>query len=273
MKLRYIVSQLMVVFSMVAATTTHAAMVVTYDGLDLDTRGNWVDVYGADGWIIAGLKAARGPVYSTAPSNADGSLTDYTSLPDFISGYSYDTPANWFSFSGTGLDQVGTSLENLPSPNTLSPYNKILSVAASGLTNSLTLNLTGTIPQKFELHLYAHSGGFGRNNAASYTIGGVTSDVLTTASGGANDTIRETTVTANPIDSLDRGVWYNFTINNAVAGPLTITLTRTTGATNSPFQGLMIDVVPVPEPSSLLLLLLGFGVIRGRFRRTIRSAS
>ena len=254
------------------AEATSAAMVVTFDGSDLTTRGTWIGVYGSAGYILAGTKALRGTPFDDAPSNLNGALTDYASLPSYISSYNYDSPSatgdnwNWHGIAANPGIATGSNLQK-PASLGAAPYNSNSQVYAakfSGATtttfNTLTLNLTGVVPTEFEIHIYAHSAGNIREWGAGYEIGGVAAPTFTARQGGTlgdavNDNSGSSTVN-NDTDILDLGMWHTFTIKNAVAGPLAIRFNYVSG-TGVPLSGMMFDTITIPEPSSIWLLSFG----------------
>ena len=215
-----------------------AALIVVCAGLapstaaagtvDSTTSGNWVGVYGSQGYIL--------PSYGGAFANpADPSL-DTKSLPSYVSSYSY----------GSGFFQYVWDLNN-PSNVTNSRYPqdpanvpgpRTAATAANGGDGTITLNLNHSV--NFQMEVYGLDWeNFQGGRDITITVGSASVRL-----DGANGYYTS-------------GAYAIFDVD-ALAGPLTINIANNNTSSNTTISGIFFDRgILTPEPSTFVLGGLG----------------
>ena len=216
------------------------AVVAQAATIDTATQGNWVGVYGADGYILPNYLGGQGAVISNAAMN--GKATDKAVLPSWVSNYTYGAPGQGFVWDSTTLDVRAPQDPDNPGGN------RVANTIFDG-DYSITLDIAQAT--EFELGIYALDWDSTSRNI-DITVNGETLDIN------------------NAANEYNQGTWGLWTID-APVGALNIDITQQAGA-NSTISAITFDAVAaVPEPGSLaiwaIVSLLGISGIYFRKRR------
>ena len=220
------------------------AVIRTTDAATIDTttQGNWIGVYGNNGYILNDY--ARVPSTSTMTDVNNGTAStanDVASLPSYVTSYSYSTSTSQFVWAANQTDVRAPEDPRATTPLT---DPRVASTLYGNSTYSVTLNLAH--PENFQLGVYGLDwdknvvGTSGR--IASVTVNGNTAQ------------FDNTTIT----NAYNQGEWAIFNVH-ALAGPLVINIANLADpGNNAVISAITFDNgIATPEPSSFLLCGLG----------------
>ena len=231
---RYAVALILLAAAAGQGRQAHAA-------LDAATHGDWIGVYGSQGYILNAYNAGgNGNYLGTASASNDTSV-----LPSYVSSYTYGAGAQQYVWS-TG--DSATTTKDLQDPSDPTGLRNA-ATAFNGGDWSLTLNLNQS--EHFQLAVYALD--YDNFNGRDITI---SVDGQSQRIDGSNGYLT--------------GAYAVFNIN-ASAGPLEIDIHQNaSGASNSTISGIFFDKVSAPEPASLVVwgvVIVGGLAAAGRRRK------
>jgi hypothetical protein len=208
----------------VGSVLAMACSAVAAPTLDTATQGNWVGVYGSSGHILPDYTLVGSGVYTNPKTTAN----DLTSLPSWVSSYSYSGAEGY-------LWQSGVADIRAPQ-NPLNPGGvRAAATAFSG--GGFTMNVLLNKATEFQLGVYGLD--WDANNARQMTV----------------------SVNGEPLlfDDFANGVWGLWDLN-LPAGAFTISVSNS-GSPNATISAITFDeILAVPEPSAVALwLALGSG--------------
>lgn len=207
---------------------------------DTVTQGNWVGVYGADGYILPNYLGGQGAVVTNASMN--GKATDKAVLPSWISNYTYGAPGQGFVWDSTTLDVRAPQDPDNPGGN------RVANTIFDG-DYSITLDIAQAT--EFELGIYALDWD-STSRDIDITVNGETLDIN------------------NAANEYNQGTWGLWMID-APVGALNIDITQQAGA-NSTISAITFDAVAaVPEPASIAIWSLLGALLLGFCRRVRRK--
>jgi hypothetical protein len=209
---------------LLAATSGPAATI------DTTTQGNWIGVYGNQGYILNDFLGPPG--YAGAAVNSN----DLVSLPSYISGYSYSGGTQQYLWAYSTTDQ-----RDLLDPTNLS-NPRVAATSFDSADYSVTLNVSKQ--SSFELSVYALDWDNFNGRDITLTVNGDAVRVNNTGAGGAVP------------NGYVNGEWVSWAISNAPVGPLVINIQQN-APSNSNSVISAITFTSVPEPASVVLFGLG----------------
>ncbi len=211
----------------VLALVLLAASAASAATIDSTTQGNWIGVYGGQGYILNAYNGGGNGNYLGAASPAN----DTVSLPSYVSSYSYGSGAQQYVWA-TG--DPATTTKDLQDPaNPTGPRNA--ATAFNGTDWSMTLNLSHA--EHFNLAVYALD--YDNFNGRDITV-----------------SVGSDSARINGSNGYLTGAYAVFDVN-AGAGPLTIDIHQNAGGgSNSTISGVFFTAY-TPEPSALALGSLG----------------
>lgn len=211
-----------------AALMVFAVSTASASTIDTATQGNWIGVYGGNGYILNSY---------IGTANSPQTANDLASLPSYVSSYSY---GNTSQYQWTGSTTDVRAPENPLAANPLTDP-RVAATAYNDGSYSVTLNLNHA--ESFQLGVYGLD--WDNYNGRDMTI---------TVNG---DTARFNNTTI--AHAYNNGEWALFNITNAPVGPLVISFTQNAPtASNSVISAITFDHgVPTPEPSTFILGGLG----------------
>lgn len=198
--------------------------------IDATTSGDWIGVYGDDGYILCNYDGANHAWSATADKTKD-----VTSLPSYVTDYSYNAP---YSYKWSSAEPDASPLLDDPRAGAATRESAIVYKDAA-FTTSLTL-ATNAAP--FQLAVYA------------VDLQGAAPRAESIATNWQGEAIA---FDSAEITSFAGGKWAVFDINPNGRTQLDIVFTPLAGSNGNEVvcQGMMFSAVP--EPGSMVLLGCG----------------
>jgi hypothetical protein len=233
-----------IAFALIVVSMTSAARAAA---IDLATKGSWIGVYGADGYILNSFDAGGIGTYNPVASTAN----DRAALPAYITSYSYNSAQQYVWDADSDSDPRGVQ-------DPASPADR--RSATSFNIGNWSMDFVLNQPKNFLMSVYF----FDQDFFTSGTNGrDVTADVngadFTTINNGAADG----SFAAD--NNYQNGAWVNFSLS-LPAGTFTLHIVQNNAlASNATISAVAFDALPVPEPASLsLLALASLALVRRR---------
>ena len=210
-------------------------------GFDTTTRGNWVGVYGRDGYILNDYNGGGGGTHSPVANTGN----DLAQVPSYLAGYSYGGGAQSYVWE--------TNIADVRAPQ--NPGNP------AGGRNAATVYDHG--PYSVDLVL---------NQPAAFRLGVYALDWDRFGPGGRdvnilvnNESVQVSNTTPST-DAYENGLWVVFDVNAAAASSVRIDVQQNNdlGNSNAVISAIMFDPIPEPGPVSLVAAALGLLIWRRR---------
>lgn len=167
-----------------------AASLASAATIDTTTQGNWIGVYGSQGYIL---------------NDYNGAGSDVAALPSYISGYSYSGSTNHYVWDASTSDT--RALKNPANPS--GPR-----VAATAYDGNYSVSLNVSHTASFNVSVY----GLDWDSTSR--------DVTLTVGGSSVDLNNSTPV----VNAYHNGEWVTWSVFNAPVGTLPIDITYNSGA-------------------------------------------
>ena len=220
------------------------ASTISYAGKDTTTLGSWRTAapdadskYGTDGYVMFNYGYGYYEGYT--------STRDTYAKPDYISGYAVTQ-----NQGEDGQGNSGPALQNpadTASTGIMQIYNYPTNASDPAVGN-LIVTFTMAADKQFNLALYAGHGDSNLSWTQSLTVG----------IGGASD--------ISSIETERAGVWQIFNVDAKSGDVVTITANCQSLSTGMMLSAMAFD--PVPEPSTIVLLVMGLlGIVAYAWRK------